>query len=105
MSLPEQFEVHDCRVAADGAAYTYSDFEQWYGAYAKQMWEGASATEHRRVAADGAAYTYADFDQWYGAHARQMWERAAATDHRHNCTSQSIQQMLRIAADLSLIHI
>ena len=99
MSLPEQFEVHDRRVAADGAAYTYSDFEQWYGAHAKQMWEGAAATEHRRVAADGAAYTYADFEQWYGAHARQMWEGAAATEHRHNRTSQSIQQMLRIAAD------
>ena len=108
MSLPEQFEVHDRRVAADGAAYTYSDFEQWYGAHAKQMWEGTAATEHRRVAADGAAYTYADFEQWYSAHARQMWEGAAATEHRHSRTSQSsawsgIQrwhtQMQRIAAD------
>ena len=65
--------------------------EQWY-AY-------TYAAEQGRVAADGAAYTYADFEQWYGAHARQMWERAAATEHRHNRTSQSIQQMLRIAAD------
>ena len=80
MSLPEQSEVHGCRVAADGAAYTYSDFEQWYGAHAKQMWEGTAATEHRRVAADGAAYTYADFEQWYSAHARQMWEGLQSTD-------------------------
>jgi hypothetical protein len=65
--------------------------EQWY-AY-------TYAAEQGRVAADGAAYTYADFEQWYGAHARQMWEGAAATEHRHNRTSQSIQQMLRIAAD------
>ena len=34
------------RLAADGAAYTYADFEQWYGARARHMWEGAAATEH-----------------------------------------------------------
>ena len=81
MSSPEQFDVHIRRVAVDGAAYSYSDFEQWYGAHAKQMWEGAAATEHRRVAANGAAYTYAEFVQWYGALSRQMWEEAAATVH------------------------
>ena len=81
MSSPEQFDVHIRRVAVDGAAYSYSDFEQWYGAHAKQMWEVAAATEHRRVAANGAAYTYAEFVQWYGALSRQMWEEAAATVH------------------------
>ena len=81
MSSPEQFEVHIRRVAVDGAAYSYSDFEQWYGAHAKQMWEGAAAAEHKRVAANGAAYTYADLVQWYGTLSRQMWEEAAATVH------------------------
>ena len=88
MSLP------DLRLAADGAAYTYADFVQWYGAHAGQMWEGAAATEHshsrtpqssdvlpaRRIAADGMAYTYTDFVNWYGTHAGQLWERAAATE-------------------------
>ena len=81
------------RLAADGAAYTYADFEQWYGARARHMWEGAAATEHSqsqwRLAADGAAYTYADFEQWYGAHARRMWEGAAATEHSQSRTPQS----------------
>ena len=79
MSLPEW------RLAADAAAYTYADFEQWYGAHARQMWEEApkaAATEHSqtqwRGAVDGTAYTYADFEQWYGAHARRMWEEAPA---------------------------
>ena len=67
MSLPEW------HFAADGVAYTYADFEQWYGAHARQMWEEAAATEHRqsqrRRAADETAHTHADFEQWYGAHA------------------------------------
>ena len=89
MSLPDR------RFAADGAAYTYADFVQWYGAHAGQMWEGAAATEHshsrtpqssdmlpqRRIAADGTAYVYTDFVNWCGTHAGQMWERAAATEH------------------------
>ena len=70
MSLPEW------HFAADGTAYTYADFEQWYGAYARQMWEEAAATEHRqsqrRRAADETAHTHADFEQWYGAHARPV---------------------------------
>ena len=79
MPLPEG------RLAADGAAYTYADFEQWDGAPARQTREGAAATEHSqnqwRLAVDGAAYTYADFEQWYGEHAGRMWEGAAATEH------------------------
>ena len=76
MSLP------DLRFAADGAAYTYAAFVQWYGVHARRMWEGAAATEHshsrtpqssdvrpeRRIAADGT-------------HAGQLWEGAAATEH------------------------
>jgi len=89
MSLPDR------RVAADGTAYTYTDFVQWYGAHARRMWEGAAATEHShnstlqssdvlpelRIAADGTAYTYTDFVNWYGMHADQLWERADATEH------------------------
>ena len=92
MSLPDR------RVAADGTAYTYTDFVQWYGAHARRMWEGAAATEHshnstlqssdvlpeQRIAADGTAYTYTDFVNWYGMHADQLWERAAATEHNES---------------------
>ena len=92
MSLP------DWRLAADGAAYTYADFVQWYGVHSRQMWEGAAATEHshlcmprsidvlpaRRIAADGTAYTYTDFVDWYGPHANRLWEGAAATEHSQN---------------------
>ena len=93
MSLPEQFEFHDRRVAADGAAYTYSDFEQWYGAHAKQMWEGAAATEHRhnrtsqsiqqmlRIAADG---------YWYNTHTELRWESATATEHSGRIDIQAL---------------
>ena len=92
MSLPDR------RVAADGTAYTYTDFVQWYGAHARRMWEGAAATEHShnstlqssdvlpelRIAADGTAYTYTDFVNWYGMHADQLWERADATEHNES---------------------
>ena len=40
MSLPER------RIAADGTAYTYTDFVEWYGQHANKLWEGAAATEH-----------------------------------------------------------
>ncbi len=87
--------LSDRRLAADGAAYTYAGFVEWYGAHAGQMWEGAAATDHshsrtpqssdvlpaRRIAADGTAYTYTDFVNYYGTHAGQLWERAAATEH------------------------
>ena len=88
MSMPEM------RLAADGVAYTYADFEQFYHAHARRMWEAAharrmwvsvAATEHDqsqwRLAANGVAYTYADFEQWYGADAAELWERGAATEH------------------------
>ena len=92
MSLPDR------RFAADGLAYTYADFVQWYDTHARQMWEGAAATEHshlcmprsidvlpaRRIAADGTAYTYTDFVDWYGSHANKLWEGAAATEHSQN---------------------
>jgi hypothetical protein len=99
MSLPEW------HFAADGAAYTYADFEQWYGAHARQMWEEAAATEHRqsqrRRAADETAHTHADFEQWYGAHARRMWGGAAATEHIQNHTvhSSNVRPVQRSAAD------
>ena len=38
--------VSEERLAADGVAYTYADFERWYGTQATQMWEAAAATEH-----------------------------------------------------------
>ena len=86
------------RVAADGTAYTYTDFVRWYGAHGTRMWEGAAATEHshnstpessdvlpeQRIAADGTAYTYTDFVNWYGMHADQLWERAVATEHKES---------------------
>ena len=92
---PTAMSLPDRRFAADGAAYTYTDFVQWYGAHAGQMWEAAGATEHsrsrtpqssdglaaRRIAADGTAYTYTDFVDWFGTNAGQLWERAAATEH------------------------
>jgi len=102
MSLPVQFEVHARRVAADSAAYTYADFEQWYGVHARQMWEGAAATEHRhsrtsqsiqqmqRIAADGLAYTYTDFVTWYGTHAARLWESATATEHSGRTDLQAL---------------
>jgi hypothetical protein len=34
------------RIAADGTAYVYTDFVNWYGTHAGQMWERAAATEH-----------------------------------------------------------
>ena len=34
------------RLAADGVAYTYAEFERWYGAHAPRMCEGATATAH-----------------------------------------------------------
>ena len=51
------------RYAPDGAAYTYEDFEAWYGVRASQMWEGAPA----------ATLVYGTR---YGADASQIWERA-----------------------------
>ena len=95
---PTAMSLPDRRVAADGTAYTYTDFVQWYGAHARRMWEGAAATEHShnstlqssdvlpelRIAADGTAYTYTDFVNWYGMHADQLWERAAATEHNES---------------------
>ena len=95
---PTAMSLPDRRVAADGTAYTYTDFVQWYGAHARRMWEGAAATEHshnstlqssdvlpeQRIAADGTAYTYTDFVNWYGMHADQLWERAAATEHNES---------------------
>ena len=69
------------RIAADGTAYTYTEFVNWYGTQAGQLWEGAAAaTEHshsrtpqssnviaaRRIATYGTAYTYTDFVNWYG---------------------------------------
>ena len=86
------------RVAADGIAYLYTDFVQWYGEDARRMWEEAAATEHshnstpqssdvlpeQRIAADGTAYTYTEFVNWYGMHADQLWERAAATEHNES---------------------
>ena len=92
---PTAMSLPDRRVAADGTAYTYTDFVQWYGAHARRMWYYAAATEHshnstpqssdvlpeQRIAADGTAYTYTEFVNWYGMHADQLWERAAATEH------------------------
>ena len=34
------------RLAADGIAYTYAEFVQWYGTHAGELWERAAATEH-----------------------------------------------------------
>ena len=34
------------RIAADGMAYTYTDFVTWYGTHAARLWEEATATEH-----------------------------------------------------------
>jgi hypothetical protein len=93
--------MSDRRFAADGIAYTYTDFVKWYGPQAKKMWGGAAATEHsqnyspdcgssamslpdRRIAADGTAYTYNDFVDWYGQDANKLWEEAAATEHSQN---------------------
>ena len=92
---PTAMSLPDRRVAADGTAYTYTDFVQWYGPHARRMWYYAAATEHshnstpqssdvlpeQRIAADGTAYTYTDFVNYYGMHADQLWERAAATEH------------------------
>ena len=95
MSLPDR------RTAADGTAYTYTEFVDWYGPHANKLWGGAAATEHsqnyspgcgssamslpdRRTAADGIAYTYTDFVKWYGPHANKLWEGAAATEHSQN---------------------
>ena len=76
--------VSEERLAADGVAYTYADFERWYGTQATQMWEAAAATEHSqsecRVAADGISYSYADFEQYYGTTAADLWNKAAATE-------------------------
>ena len=104
MSVSLTRALSEYRLAPDATAYTWEDFENWYGTHARQMWEEAAATEHSqsqwrlasdcivraitehsqshtRLAADGAVYTYADFDAWYGAHPREMWEEAAATEH------------------------
>ena len=71
----------ELRFAADSVVYTYAGFEQWYGVHARQMWEGAAATEHshsrtaqssawsaiqqtQRIAADGLVYTYTDIVTW-----------------------------------------
>ena len=42
--------LQDRRLAADGTAYTYLEFVQWYGAHAGQMWvTGMAARNGRRV--------------------------------------------------------
>jgi hypothetical protein len=37
------------RIAADGTAYTYTDFVNWYGTCAGELWERAAATEHSKI--------------------------------------------------------
>ena len=37
------------RIAADGTAYTYTDFGNWYGACAGERWGIAVATEHSNI--------------------------------------------------------
>ena len=82
MSLPEK------RLAADGAAYTYAEFEQWYREHAGQMWEGAAATEHSQSRTPGLYLA--------DCHFSNFGERLTTAVHPAQC----------IAADsLSLIHI
>ena len=39
MSLPDR------RIAADGTAYIYTDFVDWYGHHANKLWEEAAHTK------------------------------------------------------------
>ena len=40
---PAAMSLQDRRLAADGTAYTYLEFVQWYGAHAGQMWVTSEA--------------------------------------------------------------
>jgi hypothetical protein len=61
--------LQDRRLAADGTAYTYVEFVQWYGAHAGQMWVTSEARTRNHTPQSS------DFENWYGPSA------AAATEH------------------------
>ena len=61
----EAMNLQRGRIAADGKAYTYTDFEDWYGMHAIQLWERAVATEHSE-----SFFITNDFVRCYGTQAR-----------------------------------
>ena len=82
------------RVAADGIAYLYTDFVQWYGEDARRMWEEAAATEHSHNSTPQSTATT--------AHSQQPQQHSTSKPQQHT-TELLLQSTLlperRIAAN------
>jgi hypothetical protein len=65
------------RIALDGQAYSWTEFETQYGDHAQVFWDEAyERSMLRRFAPDGKAYTWNHFVTTYGADAQQYWDVA-----------------------------